>query len=59
MQKYDVSAQLIDGTWMQRRDTEFTFDAENGVMYLFDDEGGQAFINFERCVQIGAIRVSA
>lgn len=56
--KFNVAAQLTDGTWMQRQNTEFTFDADNGVLYLFDDEGGQAFINFDHCLQIGATQVS-
>lgn len=53
MTKYDVAAQMDSGEWLIRKDTEYNFDAENGVLCLY--EGGSfAYVNFDKLIQVSA-----
>lgn len=52
--KYTVAAQMDNGEWIVRRNTEYNFDAENGVLHLYDDEGNFAYVNFDKLIQAGA-----
>lgn len=56
--KYTVAAQLDDGTWVIKRNTNYSFSGEDGVLYLFDDEGAFAYVNFDKCLQVGVTPVT-
>lgn len=53
--KYTVTAQLIDGAWIAKENTNYSFSGEDGVLYLYDDDGSFAYVNFDHCLQVGAM----
>lgn len=52
---HTVAAQLDGGEWIVKQNTHYNFDAENGVLYMFDDDNNHAYLNFDKVIQVGCM----